>query len=94
VSIAPLLVNLASAAFCLGCSAIFHLYFVRSAKIADVLSRLDYGGISVLIFGSAVPVISYGFSCEAENTQRWLWLAAQGILCGTCFVVTLIKQFD
>jgi len=94
VSIVPLLINLVSAAFCLGCSAFFHLYFVRSEKMADVLSRLDYGGISVLIFGSACPVIVYGFSCEGEFLQRWLWLAAQALLCGTCFVVTLIKQFD
>lgn len=30
VTIIPLMVNLFSAAFCLGCSAFFHLYYVKS----------------------------------------------------------------
>ena len=68
VSIAPLLISIASACFCLGCSAVFHLYYVQSPSLSDILSRLDYGGISVLIFGSALPIIYYSFACEPEST--------------------------
>ena len=64
ISIMPLIANILSACFCLGCSAAFHLLFVQSQKILQVLSRLDYGGISVLIFGSIVPIVCYSFACQ------------------------------
>lgn len=94
VTIAPLLVNLASAVFCLGCSATFHLYAVKSQKINNILSRLDYGGISILIFGSAVPPIIYGFACDGSFVARYTLLGCQLALCAACFIVTLIKKFD
>ncbi|MFM7851751.1 MAG: hemolysin III family protein [Flammeovirgaceae bacterium] len=52
-----------SAFFCLGSSFIFHLCFIRSEIILKVLSRLDYGGISILIMGTAYPPIMYIFAC-------------------------------
>jgi hypothetical protein len=94
VSIAPLLTNIASAWFCLGCSAIFHLYYVKSPFFSDVLSRLDYGGISVLIFGSSFPIIYYSFACQPENLQRWIWVGLIAALAIGCFISTLIKKFD
>ena len=60
----PILVFLASAMFCLGCSAIYHLFNCHSPNIDNALSRLDYGGISVLIAGSVCPFIWYTYACE------------------------------
>lgn len=58
------------------------------------MSRLDYGGISVLIFGSAMPIMVYSFACEGEFVHRWIWVGLHGLLCTLCFVTTLIKKFD
>lgn len=83
-----------SACFCLGCSTAFHLLNVKSPMWNNVLSRLDYGGISVLIFGSVFPVIYYSFACESELNNRWFWCIVMGLMCTGCFVTTLIKSFD
>ena len=64
VPIWPLIMNMLSACFCMGCSAIYHLMCVKNPYFQQTLSRLDYGGISVLIFGSAFPILYYGFACE------------------------------
>lgn len=64
VSIVPLLGMILSACFCLGCSSAFHLLNVKSRRFHNVLSRLDYGGISILIFGSVMPVVYYSFGCQ------------------------------
>jgi len=88
------MINLASAGFCLGCSAAFHLFYVKSPQFLNVLARLDYGGISVLIFGSALPIIYYSFACDPELTQRWIWIGIEAFLCTGCFITTLIKKFD
>ena len=58
------------------------------------MSRLDYGGISVLIFGSAMPIMVYSFACEGEFIQRWVWVGLDALLCCLCFITTLIKKFD
>lgn len=94
IPIWPLLTNIFSAFFCLGCSAVFHLYYVKSKNWSDFMSRLDYGGISVLIFGSAMPIMVYSFACEGEFIQRWVWVGLDALLCILCFVTTLIKKFD
>lgn len=65
----PLVINILSACFCMGCSAIYHLMCVKNPTCQQTLSRLDYGGISVLIFGSAFPVLYYGFACEQVRSK-------------------------
>lgn len=64
VTVAPIILNTLAAVFCMGCSAIFHLGNVHSATVSAMLARLDYGGISVLIFGSSIPIITYAFACD------------------------------
>jgi adiponectin receptor len=59
----PLFIHLVSAAICLGFSAIFHLFFVYSPSACLTLSKLDYTGIIILIYGSVVPIIQYNFAC-------------------------------
>ena len=48
----------------MSCSAIYHLAFVKNEKTQKVLARLDYGGISILIFGTSFPVLHYGVACD------------------------------
>ena len=94
VTIMPLLMMNFSIVFCLGCSAAFHLLFVKSPEISNILSRLDYGGISVNLFGTAFPVIYYGFACDSDIQKRWIWISVIGFLSTGCFVTTLISKFD
>ena len=56
--------NMGAAALCMGFSAIFHLFFVYSENACSWLARLDYAGIVVLIFGSAVPATNYLYACN------------------------------
>lgn len=64
VSRLPLFINMASAAICMGFSAIFHLFFVYSPNASSLLARLDYAGITILIFGSAMPATNYLYACN------------------------------
>lgn len=59
----PLVVHLFSGFFCLGFSALYHLFWVQSNFVNNWMSRLDYGGICILIMGSSYPPIFYAFSC-------------------------------
>lgn len=49
---------------CLGMSATYHTISNHSEAVAKFGNRLDYIGIVVLIWGSFVPSIYYGFSAE------------------------------
>ena len=60
----PLFINMASAAICMGFSALFHLFFVYSPNVSSFLARLDYAGITILIFGSAMPSTNYLYACS------------------------------
>lgn len=60
----PLFVHMISASICLGFSALFHLFFVYSEHAGSFLAKLDYAGITILIFGSTVPAIEYVFACN------------------------------
>lgn len=59
----PVLIHLISALFCLSCSTTYHWFSAYSSKVGDVLSRLDYAGISVLVAGSCFPPYYYMFCC-------------------------------
>jgi adiponectin receptor len=63
----PVLIQLLSALFCLGCSTIFHLFSAYSKKVGNILNRLDYAGISILVAGSCFPVCYYMFFCSKGN---------------------------
>jgi predicted membrane channel-forming protein YqfA (hemolysin III family) len=65
VPVWPLAVHALAAVFCLGCSALYHLMHVRCENTSKILIRLDYGGITVLIFGSFVPILWYTFPCDS-----------------------------
>lgn len=52
------------AIICLGCSFAFHTLHCHSENIGKLFSKLDYCGIAILIMGSFVPWLYYGFYCH------------------------------
>lgn len=55
----------AGAALCLGLSASYHTISNHSSAVARLGNKLDYIGIVVLIWGSFVASIYYGFYCRS-----------------------------
>jgi len=83
----PIIVFLISAVFCLLCSAIFHLFYCLSHKANQILLRLDYAGISILITGSCFPPLVYGFYCQPFYSK--LYLSIIGVTSVIVFFVSL-----
>lgn len=57
---------------CLGISAIYHTISNHSPRVNKLGNQLDYVGIVLLITGSFVPSIYYGFWCD-PNLQMRYW---------------------
>jgi adiponectin receptor len=57
-----------------------------------LLSRLDYGGISLLIAGSTFPPVVYGFACNA--IPRITYLVIISSTCTAAFAMTLMPGAD
>ena len=53
-----------SAILCLTFSTLLHIFINYSPRVMVIVSKLDYMGISILIFGSMIPVIHYAFYCH------------------------------
>jgi len=83
----PIIVFLLSAVFCLMCSAVFHLFYCLSQRANQILLRLDYAGVSILITGSCFPVFVYGFYCLP--TYAYTYLTVIGITSIIVFFVSL-----
>ena len=62
----PLIIFLISAILCLSFSSFFHLVGNISPQVHRILSRFDYGGISLLITGSCYPPYIYYFYCDVK----------------------------
>ena len=60
----PLFIMLSSAILCLLFSTLFHLLGTMNKTTFKILSRFDYGGISLLIAGSCYPPYYYFFNCD------------------------------
>jgi hypothetical protein len=58
---------------CLGMSATFHTISNHSHAVAKWGNQLDYAGIVLLIWGSFVPVLFYGFRRENAELMRAYW---------------------
>ncbi|KAH7248270.1 mPR-like GPCR protein [Fusarium solani] len=79
------------AVLCLGMSATFHAVLNHSQEVARWGNKLDYTGIVVLIVGSFVPALYYGFFCKPTLLTAYLCLIC---LLGTgCAVVSWAEQF-
>lgn len=78
------------AIICFSLSSTFHLVLSYSERVAKFFSRLDYSGISILIAGSTVPPILYGFACSSSVKYTYLILIITA--CVFSFVVTLLPN--
>lgn len=65
-------------ALCLSMSAIYHTVSNHSPRVNKLGNQLDYVGIVLLISGSFVPSIYYGFWCEPA-LQKVYWAMVSGI---------------
>jgi len=90
----PLVVHMLSACFCLGCSAMYHLLGIKSVAVKQIMSRMDYGGISVLVAGSCYPPLWYGYGCQPVFWLRNIFLGLMTGAASFCFIVTLIPKFE
>lgn len=82
----------AGAVICLGMSSIYHTFNCHSPGVCKAFSRLDYCGISLLITGSFVPWLYYGFYCEYH--LKLIYLLLVSVLGVTTVIVALSEFFS
>ena len=90
----PLCIHLMAAVFCLGCSTLYHLMGITSKTVNEILCRLDYGGIAILIAGSAFPPNTYVFACNEVIVSRMFYLGLISVSSSICFVVSILPFFN
>ena len=88
----PIFIMIVSAILCLSFSAIFHAFGIISQKYYTILSRFDYGGISLLITGSCFP--PYYFFFYYSDTMRYLYLTFISIFGISTFCYSLTNDFN
>ncbi|PVH68027.1 mPR-typeG-protein-coupled receptor [Cadophora sp. DSE1049] len=76
---------------CFTLSASFHIMSNHSERVAAYWNQFDYLGIVILIWGSTVPLIYYGFYCDS-NLQNLYW-AVVSILAVVCAIAILSPKF-
>lgn len=76
---------------CFLLSAIYHIISNHSSKVQRLGNQLDYLGIVILMWGSTIPSIYYGFYCD-PRLQKIYW-ANVSILATLCIVATLHPRF-
>ena len=88
----PIFIMIISAILCLSFSAIFHAFGIISQKYYTILSRFDYGGISLLITGSCFP--PYYFFFYYSDTMRYLYLTFISVFGISTFCYSLTNDFN
>uniref|UniRef100_A0AC34GNH2 Uncharacterized protein n=1 Tax=Panagrolaimus sp. ES5 TaxID=591445 RepID=A0AC34GNH2_9BILA len=82
----------AGAIVCLGLSMLFHTLSCHSVPVVRLFSKLDYMGISMLIVGSFIPWIYYGFYCRRE--PKLTYIAMVIVLGIGAVIVSLWDKFS
>merc|ERR1719273_1621727 len=80
------------ALLCLACSTLFHTVSCHSSYVAAIFSRLDYAGIALLIVGSVIPWLYYGFYCQFY--ARLTYITAVSICGILTLVLVMWEKFD
>lgn len=81
-----------SAMLCLGFSSVFHCFLCYSCHASAFLVKLDYVGIALLICGSGVPAIYYGFYCM-KHLQTF-YLSFSVLSCVITIYVSMQDRFS
>ncbi|KAK6618592.1 hypothetical protein RUM43_012983 [Polyplax serrata] len=77
---------------CLGFSFAYHTLYCHSECVSKLFSKLDYCGIAILIMGSFVPWLYYGFYCRLQAKLIYLTVV---VVLGICsIVVSLWDRFS
>ncbi|KAM3725487.1 Progestin and adipoQ receptor-like protein [Dirofilaria immitis] len=82
----------AGAIICLGMSFTFHTVSCHSVAVVRIFCKLDYLGISLLIIGSFVPWLYYGFYCRRE--PKITYIAMVCVLGVGAIIVSLWDKFS
>ncbi|XP_073815888.1 adiponectin receptor protein-like [Musca autumnalis] len=80
------------AIICLGFSFTYHTLTCHSIEIGKLFSKLDYCGIALLIMGSFVPWLYYGFYCH--NHLKIIYLSIVCVLGCAAIIVSLWDKFS
>jgi len=87
----PMLFYLGTALLCMLFSSLYHLFGCHySRSIQTLFGRLDYVGITILIFGSFVPLIFY---ITSFGVWRMVYLASLAVITGTMIAFSLSDWF-
>ena len=87
----PIFIMLSSAIVCLSFSTLFHWFGALSSKSSQILSRLDYAGITILFAGSCYTPYFYFFYCEIYLCT--VYLSFISIFAISVFVFALTPDF-
>lgn len=80
------------AMLCLLCSTLFHTVSCHSPDVSSLFSRLDYCGIAILIVGSVIPWLYYGFYCQFYT--KLTYMIVVGVLGIATMVVVMWEKFN
>lgn len=79
------------AILCMGMSFAYHTVSCHSEQVGKLFSKFDYCGIALLIIGSFVPWLYYGFYCSFQ--PKLVYLSVVIVLGITAVVVSLWDKF-
>ncbi|KAL5283893.1 ADIPOR2 family protein [Megaselia abdita] len=80
------------AIICLFFSFAFHTLSCHSVEVGRLFSKLDYCGIALLIMGSFVPWLYYGFYCHYQ--PKVIYLSVVCVLGCLSIIVSLFDKFS
>ncbi|KAJ5059289.1 putative membrane protein [Bipolaris maydis] len=78
-------------AICFALSAIFHIFNNHSQSVHIFGNQLDYLGIVILMWGSTIPCVYYGFYCTPHLQKTYYSLVS--VLAAGCVYATLHPAF-
>jgi len=69
------------------------LCFVRNERVSNILTYIDYWGISVLFLGSCYPYISFKYACGPFIAWRYIFISVISVLTLVCMWATVQKNY-
>lgn len=64
----------------------FHIIANHSESVAVLGNQLDYLGVVILMWGSTIPSVYYGFYCDPE-LQKLYWSVVSSVLFFSTFLL-------
>lgn len=89
VSTAPIYIFLFSAIIWFLCSTLYHMFMDCSSHVSLVFTRVDFGGISLLICGSMIAPIYYTLIWDHNSGIRTFYLGFSVFSCTFAFLSML-----